>query len=366
MMEENNRIWILMARVLGNEASPEDHSELLNLLENNPELEQQYNSLNKLWQANNNADSGFAANNNQQIQRILNKGSQERAVLKDQAVDKLQVKTGYSIIAYTKYAAAAILILVAGWFFIDQNLLLKNQEHAKEQVLTVKNGSMTKVVLSDGTQVWLNSGSKLFYPNHFTGNTRHVKLLGEAFFDVFKDKHHPFIVTTTSFNLKVLGTAFNVRSYLNDNTSEAALVRGKIEVTLINQPDKKIILRPSEKLTVKNSYSSLKAGQGDLNSSSEKTALISLSTIHQSAHDSLPTEALWLENKLVFDEEPFESIAHKMERRYNVSIVFKNNAIKKESFTGKFYNESVYKVLQSLQTIESFNFNIKNNQVTIY
>lgn len=362
-MEENNRIWILMARVLSNEASPEDRSELQELLNGDPELEQQYNSLGKVWHAGSNVNSGQAVNNDQQqIQRIFNKASQQRAMLSEASTVKLPVKPGYSITRYARYIAAAVLILVTGWFFIYKDLIVKEQTGAKEQVLTVKNGSMTKLVLPDGTQVWLNSGSKLTYPGSFTGSTRNVTLVGEAFFDVVKDKHHPFIVTTASFNLKVLGTAFNVRSYQNDRTSEAALVRGKIEVTLINQPDKKIVLMPSEKITVKNSY----AGQTDPGYTTEKTDLISLSSIHQSAHDSLPAEALWIENKLVFDEEPFESIAHKIERRYNVSIIFKNERIKKETFTGKFYNESVYKVLQSLQTIDSFHFNIKNKQVTIY
>ena len=365
MMEENDKIWELMALVLSNEASLEQRFQLQQLLSAHPELEQQYQNLSKLWLTDTDANGGPVTRNNIQLQRILQKGEQQRAQLTNtDTVRNLPVKQGSRWFAYAKYAAAAILLLAGTWFIINKKTAVTGVTGAAQQVVTVKNGGTTKVVLADGTQVWLNAGSRLIYPATFTGNTRNVKLIGEGFFDVVKDKHHPFIVATGTFNLKVLGTAFNVRAYQNDNTSEAALVRGKIEVTLINQPDKKIVLKPSEKLTIKNSYS--QNGSNEQGKGSENMALISLSTIHQSEHDTLPAEALWIEHKLVFDEEPFESIARKIERRYNVRVVFKNNAIKHENFTGKFYNESVYKVLQSLQTIESFHFNINNDLVTIY
>src|SRR5205085_10891901 len=93
-----------------------------------------------------------------------------------------------------------------------------NRSIAQNTVMT-KPGSKSKLQLPDGTQVWLNSDSKITYGESFMGATREVQLSGEAYFDVVKDKEHPFIIHTQSIDLKVLGTAFNVRSYANEKNT---------------------------------------------------------------------------------------------------------------------------------------------------
>jgi transmembrane sensor len=116
-----------------------------------------------------------------------------------------------------------------------------------------KKGSKSHIVLPDGTNVWLNADSKIIYPGNFQGETREVSLVGEAFFDVVKNVNKPFIIHTGTMDVKVLGTAFNVRSYPGEMTTEASLLRGLIEVTLNGTEKKKILLKPNEKLTVLNS-----------------------------------------------------------------------------------------------------------------
>jgi transmembrane sensor len=184
---------------------------------------------------------------------------------------------------------------------------------------------------------------------------------------VVKDATHPFIVTTSTFQLKVLGTAFNVRSYPNDKTSEAALVRGKIQIRLTKNPDKEITLLPSERLVIKNTVAvTPKIEKTNPQSVVQDIPLITLSNFHQSVHDTLPSEALWMENKLAFDAENFEEIANKMERWFSVHIEFKNNHAKQLRFTGEFKNESLYQTLASLQSTAQFHFTIKDNNVIIY
>jgi ferric-dicitrate binding protein FerR (iron transport regulator) len=91
----------------------------------------------------------------------------------------------------------------------------------------------------------VNSGSKLTYEGNFKGNLREVRLDGEAYFDVVKDALHPFIVHTSGIDIKVLGTAFNVKAYKVDRTIEATLIHGSIEVINQNQPGApKIMLKP--------------------------------------------------------------------------------------------------------------------------
>jgi len=227
-----------------------------------------------------------------------------------------------------------------------------------------KNG-ISKVQLPDGTKVWLNSGSKLVYGADYGTELRKVSLAGEAFFDVVKDAHHPFILTTSTINIRVLGTAFNVRAYSKDKTSETSLVRGRIELTVLKNPEKKIILKASEKLTIINKEQEPAKGITS-GSTTEEVPLIALGRIHQAKKDTLPSEALWMEDKLAFDAESFENLAERLERRYNVSIVFKNEETKKLRFTGKFQNESIDRALRALQVSAYFHFKTDSNKIVIY
>ena len=92
--------------------------------------------------------------------------------------------------------------------------------------VSTKGSYKASINLPDGSKVWLNGDSKITYDGDFQGKTREVHLSGEAFFDVAKDKTRPFIIHTRTINLKVLGTAFNVRSYDNEKETETALVHG--------------------------------------------------------------------------------------------------------------------------------------------
>ena len=112
-------------------------------------------------------------------------------------------------------------------------------------------GVRTKVVLPDGTQVWLNSNSKLKYSPDFNLHSREVDLEGEAYFDVAKDMERPFIVHASTIDVRVLGTAFTIKSYPQDETIEATLLKGAIEISGRDNPGApRIILKPDEKLVL--------------------------------------------------------------------------------------------------------------------
>ena len=89
----------------------------------------------------------------------------------------------------------------------------------------------------------MNAGSVLKYPKEFKGDTREVYLTGEAFFDVVKNPARPFIIHTSSIDVKVLGTKFNVKAYPNDKTVETSLVQGSVEVFVKNRPGEKYLLK---------------------------------------------------------------------------------------------------------------------------
>lgn len=358
-----NNIWILIGKKLNGEASPEELLELEQLLQQQgaagmypmDELEQIWKNdqqtaedekLLSKWDA-------FDA----ELDAIEEKEAEEAAQLI--AIQTKRKRSG--IIKLGSLLAAACLMLGVFWFTRKEAIA-----PGKPNEITAPKNGISKIQLPDGSRVWLNMGSKLTYSNDFGSDQRKVNLVGEAFFDVVKDPQHPFVVTTPTISVRVLGTKFNLRSYNNDKTSEAALIRGKIELTVLKNPEKKIILNPSEKLTIINNQEPQVKNNIPTNRVAEETPLIALSRIHQAKKDTLPSEALWLENKLAFDAEDFESIAQKMERRYNVNIVFENEEVKKLRFTGKFQKESIDKALLSLQKTVAFRYKIDTNQIVIY
>ena len=145
------------------------------------------------------------------------------------------------------YAYAASIVLIAAFFLIQS----KRVVHKPEQLIVAQNGSRSKVLLPDGTTVWLNGGSKLYYDYEFAGPLREVRLDGEAFFDVVKHLDRPFIVHAGKIDIKVHGTAFNVKCYEGDKNIETTLLHGAIEV--VDNSDRKkppVFLEPNQKLII--------------------------------------------------------------------------------------------------------------------
>jgi len=242
----------------------------------------------------------------------------------------------------------------------------KSKESKWEQANTLnevstKNGSKTNIILPDGTNVWLNADSKIVYNKNFGEKYREVSLTGEAFFDVTHDAKHPFIIHTGKADIKVLGTAFNVRNYLQYKSMEATLIRGKIEVTLLDKPDEKIILHPSEKIIVSqdNSFTLDSAYK----TVSENVVLTSATFTHK--HDSLMVETGWIKDKLVFVNKPLEQIAGDLERKFNIQIKFSSSKAKGYRYTGYFENESAEDIMRILQLSKKINYTVNNKSITI-
>jgi len=245
---------------------------------------------------------------------------------------------------------------------------LVTTENSWQNKTTIKREKST-IVLTDGTRITLNSQSSLRYPATFTGKTREVYLSGEAFFDVQKDHEHPFIIHAEKMDIKVLGTAFNVKSYPNDPQSETTLIRGAIEVTLNDRPSDHIILKPSEKLIVKNKlFEPVRKNTTKINPAETNMGMQYVLTTFTRLQpdDSTVVETSWVKNKLVFRDESFSGLASRMERWYGVDIKFKNDALKQYRFSGIFENERINEALDALRMTENFNYKIKNNTVYIY
>lgn len=362
-------IWILIGKKLNGEASPEELLELEELLKQGMADQYSISLLEEIWKSENQAQADEKLENKwlafEDKLDAADKIEVGEVITPVIEAERTSLKTKiFKIIRFPLLIAACLLL--AFYFFPARNIT----DNEKNNEIVAPQSSISKIQLPDGTKVWLNGGSKLDYGANYGTDFRNVTLTGEALFDVVNDEKHPFIVTTPTISIRVLGTRFNVRSYVNDRTSEAALIRGRIELTVLKNPEKKIILKASDKITIiNNEQQSAELAQPahhQANVVDEETPFIALSRIHQAKHDTLPSEALWVENKLAFDAEDFESLARKLERRYNVSITFKNEELEKLRFTGKFQNESIGKALKALQTSAYFHYKTNDNQILIY
>ena len=241
----------------------------------------------------------------------------------------------------SKYAAAVIIggLLSVGGF----NLVFwQHSKIVQPLKVEVPNSQRSTLTLFDGTEVVLNSGSQIEYLPDIE-EERHVRLSGEAYFQVTKDPDHPFVVETKNFSVKVLGTVFNVKSYDSESSPSTLLLEGSVEMKL---PGKKpFLLSPSEKASVSHS--------GKV-------------TIEKVSHTD--KDVAWREGKYYFENESLNSISKMLERAFDVKVIFESDGIRHEKYTGSLdVDEHVRDVMQRLKITSSFDmeYKIKDRKVFI-
>lgn len=373
-----DRIWELMSGKLSGEASTEELAELSQLLKAHPEHAYSLEIMEDLWLSEPPVNRQYSEYKYKELLNRMQK--MDLITCLDDETDPLITLTQTDNKNVTRIisrilmiAASVILILMSVVFYYSLNN--KNDKAVaflpqKKEVVT-KNASKTNIILPDGTKVWLNAGSKLTYDENYGNRLREVVLTGEAFFDVTKNAAKPFIIHTRKMDIKVLGTAFNVRSYSDEKKVETSLLRGSIEVTLKDRPTEKIYLKPNEKLTlidepVVSSTIIKTTDKKVLTENGLPEPMVAISHLTYTTEDSMVIETSWLQNKLIFKSETFEEVAKKMERWYNVRIVFSEESIKRLHFTGIFENESIEEALAAMQITTPFHYTIcKKNLITI-
>ncbi|MDO6432801.1 FecR family protein [Flavitalea sp. BT771] len=262
--------------------------------------------------------------------------------------------------------AAVCCCLVVGAVWVYQ---LKNPLHLIEnkQNEVATSLSKSKVQLPDGSIVMLNRHSKLVYNKDFGATKREISLTGEAFFDISKNESVPLTVIAGAVRIRVMGTAFNVRAYSDDSTIETSLIRGSIEVSSIDDPERPIRMRPNEKIVFGKEPSPLPSSGDGKALATRKPAqtFVQMNRIKPNPIDSTINEIVWVQDKLVFSKEPFYSVAQKMERWFQVRIKFKDRISEQLSLTGSLEKESLTEALDALQQLTPFNYKIDGGVVTI-
>ena len=362
-----DRFWILLAKKFSTEATKSELIELEELMRLYPELISSAQHVQNIWDMP--VKENMQASKEEFIEQLhkmysagIDISTWEKAGpsegIKFQSNEQLFKKRWFP------WLAAACIVAVIAILF-TKNIVTKQKitvDSLANEVAT-QNGSKSKVVLPDGSTVWLNADSKLTYEKDFGKAGRRVTLEGEAFFDVKKLPGVPFIIKTKVIEVKVLGTAFNIKSYSNELTTETSLVRGQVEITVNKRPGDKYILKPNNKLIVANEAEEEIKTSGK--KEGKKIPLVSLEHLTYYERDSTIIETSWKENRLVFQDESFADIANKLERWYNVQLVFSDKSLETEHLTGSFANETIFQALEALQITTDFHFKIEQNNILL-
>ncbi len=296
----------------------------------------------------------------EQVTRLQNRlnSTEPAPVVKMEGFEKK--KSSHILPMLLKWSVAVVL-LVAVLFTVKY---YNNGRNKSFKIFVAAYGERKNIQLPDGSNVTLNAGSKIEIHEGFGISTRDVYLKGEAFFDVKHNAKLPFIVHTPAMDVKAVGTAFNVKAYVDEMITETSLIRGLVEITLKESDNKVMLLYPNQKIKWEHPVS--KANDTNAVAAKKRINLIindSLVKQLQLTDYGNIKEVGWKENKLIFEDELFGNIATLLERWYGVKIEFKDDVIRDYRFTGLFEKEDLNTVLDLLKESRSFNYTLELGEV---
>lgn len=272
--------------------------------------------------------------NYQAIAKVEAPDNEVKLIFSDQSEEVLTSKD-----VAIKYDSTGEILVNADKRLAQKLSNLNNDEEQLNQ-LVVPRGRRTSLTLSDGTKLWLNSGSRAIYPAVFNKKEREIYIEGEAYLEVAHHASKPFYVVTNQIHVKVLGTKFNVSAYPDDAAASVVLVEGSIQATVNSR---KLTMKPNQLLTFEK-----KTGITDL----EET-------------DVLPYTS-WKDGWLYCDKEKMGTIATKLSRFYNIKIEFKDIEARELTLTGKLDLKTecadIFKAISSTAPIA---YEIQNDAIII-
>lgn len=240
-------------------------------------------------------------------------------------------------------AASVLLISILAWKWIDTYHEPVSEYELSYQTIKTKAGEHATVTLEDGTQVFLNGASSLRFPKKLLGQTRHVYLEGEAYFEVTHNPQQPFVVSSKHLNTTVKGTTFDVHDYAQDIQANVTVLTGKVAVEMANNTTSNCLILPNQTCTYQH-------GKAVLEQSNVEDARESIS---------------WRERKVYFKRERMDLVFRKLERMYAVSFQIKNPQLLDCTWIASFENASLEEVLQLMQSSLGIQYQIKGKEVII-
>lgn len=293
----------LLMKYIKGETTPEEREKVVRWLDEDPEHIHQYRSLRKLYDIS--------------LWSPIEESQQEEK----------QTRTLKPVwIEFLKVAAVILVTFLGTKAFFDWK-----EDPVKMQTVIVPAGQRAELLLADGTKVWLNSRSKLKFPDRFQKDARNVELDGEGYFEVTHKEEAPFTVHTSRYDVKVLGTEFNVKAYNSKNQFEASLLKGSVEVSNMNK-SQVVRLRPDEQVI------------------SDGSQLIRSVILDKNYFR-------WKKGLLCLDDESIGGLIDKLELYYDVKIIVQQASLMKYHYSGKFrISDGVEHVLKVLQLKHKFTY----------
>jgi len=240
--------------------------------------------------------------------------------------------------------AAAVAIIISIGFYVKNNFIAKDTLLTAKNSVSVPLGQRAKLILPDGSVVWLNSQTNFQYPSVFANNKREVSLDGEAYFEVKGNKKCPFIVSTSKGKVRVTGTKFNVLAYSDNESFETSLMEGKVEVLPKNISINNVILKPHQKSILRNNK-------------------LLIDTITDGS------DYLWRDGFIAFKDKTLLDVLGRLEKGFGVKIMVlgNKNELSKKTYTGKFLiSDGINYSLNVLQKDIGFKYYRDNESQIIY
>jgi len=312
-MQEVEKIII---KSFSGEITREEKTLLSQWLNENTENETYYAQIKNIWQV---ASVNFNPED-------INLEKAENLILRKikEKPGSLQQKNRSLLIWWQRVAAIVVLplILSLGYLLYHQNISGGNEIVYQEVISPA--GTCSKVKLTDGTIVWLNSKSTLKYPTVFSAGKREVFLSGEAYFEVESDMKNPFIVKTKVMDIKATGTAFNVEAYDSDKITAVTLIEGKVKVNIKGKDDLNIV--PNQRISYDNQVNTY-----------------SIETVNPYKWYA------WKDGVLMFRDDPLEYVFKRIGLTYNIQIEVKDKELALHPYRATFEGESVDEIMRLIK-----------------
>ncbi len=327
MKERDSQFWDLVAGKLHNELSPDENTLLEKELEDSSK-QQLFEKGSKIYDGLKEVKHLNEANQSASwtdIEKSMSKGR----------IHRISVQL-------LKYAAILLVAFISGIY--AHSFLTSTDCDVQYAEMEVMYGQTGHLFLFDGTEVWLNSGTKLKYPNKFNQNERDVFIEGEAFFKVKPNKKLPFKVKTGKLEVEVLGTSFNVMAYPTEEKQSVFLVEGSVQ---INNPEG-------------NKIGEISPGQMAVKTEGDPAIQV------QNADPYFYTS--WKNGKIIFNSEKLSDIAKKMERWYNVEIRFSEESLKDYNFSGTILrNKPIDQTIMAMEQLApiKFKYEVRPNEKNV-
>jgi ferric-dicitrate binding protein FerR (iron transport regulator) len=316
-IKHQDDILALIARNLAGIADSNETAHLNEWIKSSADNKQYFEQVRNIWDASDKQTDPKKINTIEALERVIGR-------IPERAADR----TFWHY--WQKIAAVLILPLAIGailWIYLNSYRIISSNDIVYNEIYTAF-GTRTSLRLADSTLVWLNSGSSLKYPNKFNTKNRTVFLKGEAYFEAESDVSRPFIVQTSTLQVRAEGTKFNVFEYDSGTESEVTLVTGKVSVIGNLESGSQLI-------------SDMNAGQHlEYNKQTGKTSLTSEDTYKYIA---------WKDGKMIFRNEPLSLVVNKIAIIFNVDIELQGKELQDYRYHATFQEESLEEILKLLK-----------------